>query len=79
LITDLFKLISESVVEKQLSKTTKSIDILIELSRTLSKETESDNMYIKMLKSNVEQISDIIKTLIKQLATAGASRRDAEI
>jgi len=79
LITNLFKLIFEFVIEKQLNKTTKLINILIELLRTLLKKIESNNAYIKMLKLNVKQILNIIKTLIKQLATIETNKRDVEI
>ncbi len=72
----MFQLIFESVIEKQLSKTTKSIDILIELSRTLSKKIESR---VKILKSSIDRISNIIETLIKLFATTLTSEKDVAI
>jgi len=78
LVTDSSKPTSEPVVEKRLSKTTKPAGMPIESPRTLPKETESGDARVKMLESSVERISDMMETLMKQLATAGASRRGAE-
>jgi len=41
------------MIEKELNKTTKSIDISKELSRTLSKKIESNDARMKMLKLSV--------------------------
>lgn len=69
---------SESVVEKRLSKTTKPAGMSKESPKTLPKETESGDARVKMLESNVDRITDMMETLMKQLATAGVSRRGAE-
>lgn len=77
-VTDSLKPTSSSMIEKRLSKTTKPAGMSMESSRILPKETESDVERLKMLESNVNQITNLLENLLKEVATARASERDAE-